>query len=78
MKTLTPTELRGNIYRILEEILNTGVPVEIDKDGRKLIIAPVERADKLRKLVKRKKFIKGDPEDLVNITWEKEVHLDLP
>ena len=67
MKTVTPTELRGNIYRILDEILNTGVPVKIDKGGRKLIIAPIERTDKLRNLVKRRDFIKGDPEDLVNL-----------
>ena len=78
MKTVTPTELRGNIYRILDEILNTGIPVEVDKGGRKLIIAPVERTDKLQNLVRRKDFIKGDPEDLVNITWETEVNLDLP
>lgn len=78
MKTLTPTELRGNIYQILDEILNTGIPIEIDKGGRKLIIAPAERPDKLRNLKKRKNFIKGDPEDLITITWEKEVHLDLP
>ena len=78
MKTLTPTELRGNIYQIFDEILDTGVPIEIDKGGRKLIIAPAERADKLQKLIKRKNFVKGDPEELVNITWEKEIHLDLP
>jgi len=29
-------------------------------------------------LKKRKNFIKGDPEDLVNISWEKEINLDLP
>ena len=78
MKTVTPTELRGNIYRILDEILNTGIPVEVDKGGRKLIIAPVERTDKLQNLVRRKDFIKGDPEDLVSLTWETEVNLDLP
>jgi len=78
MKTLTPTELRGNIYQILDEILSTGIPVEIDKGGRKLIIAPVERTDKLQNLVRRKDFIKGDPDDLVDITWKAEIGLDLP
>ncbi len=78
MKTITPTELRGNIYQILDEILNTGVPVKINKGDRKLIIAPIESIDKLQNLPKRKNVIKGDPEDLVHIAWDKEVNLDLP
>lgn len=32
---------------------------------------------KLRNLQKRKHVIKGDPEDLVHITWDKERNLDL-
>ena len=78
MKTITPTELRGNIYQILDDILNTGVPVKISKGDRKLIITPLESTDKLRNLRKRKHVVKGNPEDLVNITWANEVNLDLP
>ena len=33
---------------------------------------------KLQNLRKRKHVVKGDPEDLVHITWDKEVNLDLP
>lgn len=77
MKTITPTELRGNIYHILDEILNMGVPVKINKGGRKLIIAPIENIDKLQNLRKRKNVIKGDPEGLVHITWDKAVNIDL-
>ncbi len=62
MKTITPTELRGNIYQILDDILNTGVPVKLNKGDRKLIIAPIESTDKLQNLRKRKHVIKGDPE----------------
>ena len=69
MKTITATELRGNTCRILDEILNTGVPVKISKGDRKLIITPLESTDKLQNLRKRKHVIKGNPEDLVNITW---------
>ena len=69
MKTITTTELRGNTCQILDEILNTGVPVKISKGDRKLVIAPLESTDKLRNLRKRKHVIKGNPEDLVNFTW---------
>ena len=78
MKTITVTELRGNIYNLLDEVLNTGVPIEINKGGRKLKIIPVDKADKLQNLVSRPNIIKGNLDDLVDISWEKEVNLDLP
>ena len=78
MKTITVTELRGNIFKLLDEVLNTGIPIEIKKGGKKLKIVPVDKADKLQNLVSRPNAIKGNPNDLVNISWEKEVNLDLP
>ncbi len=78
MKTVTPTELRTNIYKILDEINKSGIPVEINKGGKKLKIIPVEKPDKISNLKKRPNFIKGNPDDLVNIHWEKEMNLDLP
>jgi prevent-host-death family protein len=77
MKTVSPTELRSNIYKLLDEILESGVPIEINKGGKLLRIVPVARTDKLQNLVGRPEVIRGDPDDLVNISWEKEVNLDL-
>ena len=78
MKTITITELRGNIYKLLDEILNTGIPIEINKGGRKLRIMPVTKVNKLQNLVSRPNVIKGNPDDLVDISWESEMNLDLP
>ena len=78
MKTITPTELRANIYQLLEEVLRTGVPLEVNKGGRRLKIVPVAQVDKLQNLVSRPHVIQGDPDALVDIHWEKELHLDLP
>ena len=78
MKKITVTELRGNIYNLLDEVLNTGIPIEINKGGKKLKIMPVGKANKLQNLVSRPNVIKGNPDDLVGISWEKEVNLDLP
>ncbi len=78
MKTVTPTELRANIYNLLEEVLNTGVPIEINKGNRKLKIVPMEKVDKLQNLISRPYVIQGDPDDLAALSWEKEVNLDLP
>jgi prevent-host-death family protein len=78
MKTITVTELRGNIYNLLDEVLNTGIPIEVKKGGKKLKIMPVGKVNKLENLVSRPDVINGNPDDLVNINWEKEVNLDLP
>ncbi len=74
MKTVSPTELRSNIYNLLDEVLNSGVPIEINKGGKLLRIVPVAKIDKLLNLVSRPGVIKGNSDDLVNISWEKEVN----
>ncbi|MEM9776092.1 MAG: type II toxin-antitoxin system Phd/YefM family antitoxin [Chloroflexota bacterium] len=78
MKTVTPTELRSNIYNLLDEVLASGIPIEINKGGQRLKIVPVEPPDKLANLKRRPNVIQGDPNDLPEITWEGELNLDLP
>ncbi len=78
MKTVTPTQLRTNIYNLLDEVLKTGIPLEIKKGDKKLRIVPVDEVDKLKNLVARPDVIQGDPDDLVEIDWIDEVKLDLP
>lgn len=78
MKSVTPTELRGNLFNLLDEVLNTGLPLEIDRGGKRLRIVLVEKVDKLQSLVRRPSVILGDPDDLVSLSWEQEVNLDLP
>jgi len=67
MKIVTPTELRANIYKLLDEILQTGEPLEIMRGNRLLRIVPVEKHDKFQNLVSRPDVIRGDPEDLVAV-----------
>jgi len=45
MKTVTATELRTNIYQLLDEVLRSGLPIEVKKGDRKLRIVPVEKPD---------------------------------
>lgn len=78
MKSVTPTELRSNIYKILDEVLATGIPIEINKGGQRLRVVPVGGGSKLENLIARPDAISGDPSDIVDISWEKEVNLDLP
>lgn len=78
MKTVTPTELRANIYKLLDEVLETGTPLEIRKGGRHLRIVPLGQENKLQNLIAHPDVIQGNPDDLVEIHWEGEIHLDLP
>lgn len=76
MKTITVTELRANIYNLLEEVLTTGIPLEVTKGGRRLQIVPFEKGHKLHNLIRRPEAIQGDPDELVGIEWEAQI--DLP
>jgi len=78
MKSVTPTQLRADIYNLLDEVLETGIPLEIKKGDKKLKIVSLETVDKFQNLVSRPDVVKGDPEELVEISWENKVKLDLP
>lgn len=69
---ITASKLRENIYRILDEVLATGRPVEIERNGRRLRIVAEDVPSRLDKLVRRKDVVAGDPEDLVHLDWSDE------
>jgi hypothetical protein len=68
---VTGSDLRQNIYQLLDQVLDTGVPLEIERKGRKLRISSEPPRDKLDNL-KRRDCLNGDPEDIVHIDWSKE------
>lgn len=68
---MTPSELRKDIYRALDRVLETGVPLEIERRGRTLRIVAEPIRDKLDNL-KPRDVIQGDPEDLVDVDWLRE------
>lgn len=76
MKSVTITELRSNIYQLLDEVINSGVPLEIVRGERKLRISPVEPVDKFAGMEFRQDVINGDPDELVHLVWEYDI--DLP
>jgi prevent-host-death family protein len=62
--SITASELRANIFKILDEVLETGVAVEIERKGRIVRLVPGEKRSKLTGLPRREEFIRGEPEDL--------------
>ena len=73
---LTASKLRENVYRVLDQVLDTGVPVEIERHGRRLRIVAAGRRrghapGKLTRL-RARRFLRCAPEALVHIDWSRE------
>lgn len=68
---VSATALRQNIYGILDEALETGEVVEVERKGRILRIVPEEQPGRLAKLKKRN-WIIGNPDDLIHMDWSTE------
>lgn len=69
---ITPSELRRNVYRLLDEVLETGIPLEVERNGRRVRISPVERRSRLDQIVPNPDYFVGDPDDILRIDWSKE------
>jgi antitoxin (DNA-binding transcriptional repressor) of toxin-antitoxin stability system len=70
--TVTASELRQNVYRLLDEVLASGVPLEVERGGRVLRIVPVDAPPKVARLSAHPGTIVGDPDELVHIDWSGE------
>ena len=69
--SVTASQLRQDIYRLLDRVIKTGQPLEVERKGQRLKIVAVERVSRLSKLPKRA-CIQGDPKDLVRLDWSGE------
>jgi hypothetical protein len=63
------SELRSNAYRLLDQVIETGTPIEIERKGFKVKVVSVGQVgSKLLRLSKHA-CIRGDPESLVHMDW---------
>jgi len=69
---VTATKLRQNVYAILDEVLEKGIPVEVVRKGKVLKIVAEQKPSKFDKLKKRPGTWIGDPDDIFKIDWMKE------
>ena len=67
--TITASQLRQNVYRLLDETIETGTALEVLRKGHILrIVSEANPKGKLNSLVPHD-CINGDPESLVSIDW---------
>lgn len=68
MPRLTASQLRDDIYRILDQVIETGIAVEIERRGKILRITPPSDVSKIGRL-KQREYLVGDPEEIVHLDW---------
>lgn len=71
-RTYSISALRANLYRLLDRVLETGEPLEIERKGARLRIATLEGGDRLARLRPHPGYLPGDPEDIVHLDWSGE------
>lgn len=69
---MTASKLRQDIYRLLDQVLETGEPVIVERNGRRLRIIADEAPSRLGTLVRRPDVVIGDSADLVKLDWSDE------
>ena len=65
------TKLRQNLYRILDEILDSGIPVKINRKGEILMIIPEKKKSRLERLTEHKTIV-GDPDSIIKTNFDNE------
>ncbi len=68
--TVSSTKLRENIYQLLDQVLETGEPLEVMRKGRKLVIAAERTKGRLANLRKRA-TLAVDADEIVHLDWSK-------
>lgn len=57
MEKITITALRQNLFNVVDRVLATGKPVEIERHGKRLLLMPEQGGSKLARLKKRRLIV---------------------
>ena len=64
---------RRDFYRLLDRVLEEGMSIEIERNGRLLRVVSLDALPKLDRLVPHPDMLVGDPEDFVHMDWSEEI-----
>lgn len=67
----TLTELRTNLYKTIDHLIETGEPIEIKRKGHILKITSEKVSSKLSNIVNRKDVISDSFDELISNNWLK-------
>ena len=66
---VTLSELRSDLYRLADRVLESGEPLEIARKGRTLRLVAEPAADRLDRVRPIPGLIAGDPDALADLDW---------
>ena len=66
---LNATQLRKDVYRTLDRVLQTGEPIIIRRKGRRLRLASEGSKKPIRNLRAHPGCLRGRPEEIVEMDW---------
>jgi hypothetical protein len=71
---MNATQLRQSLYAVLDQVLETGEPVLIKRNGKtlKICVEPVQQTRKIRWPKANAALVNGDVDDILEIDWSKE------
>jgi hypothetical protein len=69
-KPMTATELRKDIYKVLDDVLETGTPQQVIRGSRTLMIVPAGGRRLRLADLPRREALNCTPDELVETTWE--------
>ena len=78
MEKITLTKLRSDLFQVADRVLASGEPVEIERNGRTLLLMPKNLASKIARLQQRN-LIVGDAESLADLkvgVWQEPDNLN--
>ena len=66
---VSATQLRADIYNLIDQVLATGEPLEIERGGKVLRLVPPRVGTWVDRLPRREGKVTGDPDDLAALDW---------
>jgi len=66
-KSISLTALRQQLFKLVDQVIQTGIPLEIERNGHRVKVILDEKKSKLANL-KVHDCIEGDPDDLINLS----------
>ena len=69
---ISDINIQKDILKLLDKVVKTGIPLEIERKGKRLLISPAKKHRNLDCLEKHQDFVVGNPDDLIHIDWTSE------